>query len=53
MTVKEIERAENRITGDMMYLCVDPHGTLCLMIRGIRVKNGEKARERFEYLKKK
>lgn len=53
MTVNEIKRGTNRITGATMYLCEFPDGTLCLMINGINVKTGKKAEERFNYLLKK
>jgi hypothetical protein len=52
MTVKEIARATNKITGATMYLCERYDGTLCLMIDGINVKNGERAREIFNRLSK-
>ena len=52
MTVKEIARATNKNTGAMMYLCERNDGSLCLMINGINVKNGERARELFTRLSK-
>lgn len=52
MTVKEIKRAINRITGTTMLLCEFPDGTPCLIINGINQKTGKKAIELFNYLAK-
>ena len=52
MIVKEIERATNRITGQMMFLCERPDGSRCLMINGINAKNGPRAEELFRRLAK-
>lgn len=53
MTVHEIKRGINRITGATMYLCQFPDGTPCLMINGINQKTGKKAEELFNHLLKK
>lgn len=50
MTVKEIKRGTNRITGKMMYLCECADGTPCLMVNGINRKTGQRAVTLFEYL---
>lgn len=38
MTVKEVKRGINRITGATMYLCEFYDGTPCLMINGVNQK---------------
>ena len=53
MTVKEIKRGTNRVTGATMYLCEFADGTPCLMINGVNVKTGKKAKEIFNNLLKK
>lgn len=50
MTVKEIKRGTNRITGATMFLCAFADGTPCLMINGVNVKTGSKAEQLFDYL---
>lgn len=50
MTVSEIKRGINRLTGATMFLCEFADGTPCLMINGVNVKTGKKAEQLFEYL---
>lgn len=53
MTINEIKRGINRITGKEMILCEDCYGVKFLMINGINQKTGEKAAKLFDYLLKK